>query len=41
MKFMEKEFDRLDKDKTGELTPQELVPSKVSVDQKPFAATGK
>jgi Ca2+-binding EF-hand superfamily protein len=41
MKFMEAEFDRLDKDKTGELTPQELVQSKVSVNQKPFAAAGK
>jgi Ca2+-binding EF-hand superfamily protein len=41
MKFMEAEFDRLDKDRTGELTPQELVQSKVSVSQKPFAAAGK
>ena len=41
MKFMEAEFDRLDKNKTGELSPQELVQSKVSVSQKPFAAMGK
>jgi Ca2+-binding EF-hand superfamily protein len=41
MKFMEAEFDRLDKNKTGELSPQELVQSKVSVSQKPFAAAGK
>lgn len=41
MKFMEAEFDRLDKDKTGQLSPQELAQSKVSVSQKPFAAAGK
>ena len=28
MKFMEAEFDRLDKNKTGELDPQELLQSK-------------
>lgn len=41
MKFMEAEFDRLDKDKTGQQSPQELAQSKVSVSQKPFAAAGK
>ena len=41
MKFMEAEFDRLDKDKTGQLSPQEIAQSKVSVSQKPFAAAGK
>ena len=41
MKFIEAEFDRLDKDKTGQLSPQELAQSKVSVSQKPFAAAGK
>ena len=41
MKFMEAEFDRLDKDKSGELTPQELELSKVRVGSKSFAAVGK
>lgn len=41
MTFMEAEFDRLDKDKSGELTPQELLQSKVSVSRKPFSAAGK
>ena len=41
MKFMEAECDRLDENKTGELSPQELVQSKVSVSQRPFAAMGK
>jgi len=41
MKFMKAEFDRLDKDRTGELAAQELVQSKMNVSQKPFAATGK
>ena len=40
MKFMEAEFDRLDKDKSGELTPQELELSKVRVGSKSFAAAG-
>ena len=31
MKFMEVEFDKLDKDKTGELDRQELLQSTVSV----------
>ena len=41
MKFMEAEFNRLDKDKSGELTPQELELSKVRVSSKSFAAVGK
>jgi Ca2+-binding EF-hand superfamily protein len=41
MKFMEAEFDRLDKDKSGELTPHELELSKVRVTSKSFAAVGK
>jgi hypothetical protein len=41
MKFMEAEFDRLDKDKGGELTPKELELSKVRVSSKSFAAVGK
>ena len=41
MKFMEAEFDRLDKGKSGELTPQELELSKVRVGSKSFAAVGK
>ena len=39
MKFMEAEFDRLDKDKSGELDAQELARSRVRVS--PFAKTGK
>ena len=38
---MEAEFDRLDKDKTGQLSPQEIAQSKVRVSQRPFAAAGK
>jgi len=41
MKFMEAEFDRLDKDKTGEIDPKELRQSKVQVSQKAFAQAGK
>ena len=41
MKFMETEFDRLDKDKSGELSSQELLQSRVSVSQKPFSSAGK
>jgi len=41
MKFMEAEFNRLDKDKSGELTPQEFELSKVRVRSKSFAAVGK
>ena len=41
MKFMEAEFDRLDKDKSGELSAQELLQSRVSVSQKSFSAVGK
>jgi len=41
MKFMEAEFDRLDKDKKGELDPQELRQSKLQVSQKAFAQVGK
>lgn len=39
MTFMEAEFDRLDKDKTGELTPAELAQSRVQIST--FARTGK
>jgi Ca2+-binding EF-hand superfamily protein len=31
MNFMEKEFDRLDKDKSGELDPKELTQSQLRV----------
>lgn len=31
MKYMSAEFDRLDKDKSGELDPKELMESRVSV----------
>ena len=41
MKFMEAEFDRLDKDKSGELSTQELLQSRVSASQKCFSAAGK
>ena len=37
MKFMEEEFDRLDKDKSGELDPKELTQSQV----RPSRAVGK
>jgi EF hand len=39
MKFMEAEFDRLDKDKTGELDAKELTQSKLRVSQ--FVTVGK
>jgi hypothetical protein len=39
MKFMEAEFDRLDKDKSGELDPRELTQSKLRAS--PFARVGK
>ena len=39
MKFMEAEFDRLDKDKTGELDAKELAQSRLQVSQ--FAKVGK
>jgi Ca2+-binding EF-hand superfamily protein len=41
MKFMEAEFDRLDKDNSGELSTQELLQSRVSVSQQPFSTAGK
>ena len=41
MKFMEAEFDRLDKDKKGELDPKELMESRVWVDHKAFQSFGK
>ena len=40
MTFMEKEFDRLDKDHSGELDPKELSQSQFRVSH-PFAAEGK
>jgi hypothetical protein len=39
MKFMEAEFDRLDKDKSGELDAKELTQSKLRVSH--FSAVGK
>ena len=39
MKFMENEFDRLDKDKSGELDVQELKESQVRVSH--FTSVGK
>ena len=39
MEFMEKEFDRLDKDKSGELDPKELTQS--SFRTTPFSSVGK
>jgi hypothetical protein len=39
MRFMEAEFDRLDKDKSGELDPKELTQSRVRAT--PFANAGK
>jgi EF hand len=39
MKFMEAEFDRLDKDKTGELDIMELTQSKLRVNH--FTSVGK
>jgi hypothetical protein len=39
MKFMEAEFDRLDKTKSGELDVTELMQSKLRVS--PFLSTGK
>lgn len=39
MRFMEQEFDRLDKDKSGELDVKELAQSKVRVSR--FANAGK
>ena len=39
MKFMESEFDRLDKDKSGELDAKELARSRLTVS--PFTKAGK
>jgi len=39
MKFMEEEFDRLDKDKSGELDPKELSQSRLR--PATFAKVGK
>jgi hypothetical protein len=39
MKFMEAEFDRLDKNKTGELDAKDLAQSKLTLS--PFAKVGK
>ena len=41
MKFMEAEFDRLDKDKKGEIDPKELMQSRVWVRHQPFQSLGK
>jgi Ca2+-binding EF-hand superfamily protein len=41
MKFMEAEFDRLDHEKTGELDPEELSQSRVSVKPVHFSEVGK
>jgi hypothetical protein len=40
MDFMEAEFDRLDKDKSGELDPKELTQSQLRVSH-PFTSVGK
>jgi len=40
MKFMSEEFDRLDKDKNGELDPEELKQSRVNVSHE-FTRVGK
>jgi len=40
MTFMEAEFDRLDKDKSGELDPKELTQSQLRVSH-PFTSAGK
>ncbi len=40
MSFMEAEFDRLDKDKSGELDPKELSQSQLRVSH-PFTSVGK
>jgi hypothetical protein len=39
MQFMEAEFDRLDKDKSGELDPKELAQSRLRA--APFVSVGK
>jgi len=39
MNFMQKEFDRLDTDKSGELDPKELAQSRLT--SRPFASAGK
>lgn len=39
MNFMQKEFDRLDKDKSGELDPKELAQSRLTA--RTFASSGK
>lgn len=41
MKFMEAEFDRLDKNKTGELDAKDLRLSNVAVTRKSFPSVGK
>jgi len=41
MKFMEAEFDRLDKDKKGELDPKQLMESRVWVKHESFESFGK
>ncbi len=40
LSFMEAEFDRLDKDKSGELDPKELTQSRFRVSH-PFTSVGK
>ena len=39
MKFMEEEFDRLDKNKSGEIDAKELVRSRFPA--RPFSSVGK
>lgn len=41
MKFMSEEFDRLDKDKNGELDPQELKASRLMTSGHDFTRVGK
>jgi hypothetical protein len=41
MKFMEAEFERLDRDHSGDLDATDLASSRVEATPKPFAAAGK
>jgi EF hand len=41
MKFMEAEFERLDKDHSGDLDATDLASSRLEPSPKPFAAAGK
>ena len=41
MDFMSAEFDRLDKNKSGELDPKQLEQSRIAIRQVPFSDLGK